>query len=81
VETIFDWVTVAIFVGMVVLFLHRSTQPGPPKDHIAQYLPPAVGCAVANWFGNQHQEQIGAAIVIGVIAYVLLVLRPFNLKV
>jgi uncharacterized membrane protein YeaQ/YmgE (transglycosylase-associated protein family) len=80
VETLFDWVTVAIFGAMIVLFLHRSTADEAPKDHIIQYLPPSIGCAVANWFGNNHQEQIGAGIVVAVVAYILLVLKPFNLK-
>jgi hypothetical protein len=80
VETIFDWVTVIIFGGMIVLFLHRSTTDGPPKDNILQYLPPALGCAVANYFGNQGQVQLAAAIVFGVLAYIAFVLKPFDLK-
>ena len=80
VETISDWVTVAIFGGMIVLFLHRSTTDEPPKDHIIQYLPPSVGCAVANWFGNHHQEVVGYLIVLAVLAYIAVVLKPFNLK-
>lgn len=80
-ETIFDWVTVAIFGGMIVLFLHRSTADEAPKDHIVQYLPPSIGCAVANWFGNNHQEQIGFVIILAVLAYIAIVLKPFNLKI
>lgn len=79
-ETIFDWVTVAIFAGMVVLFLHRSTADEPPKDNIVQYLPPALGCAVANFLGNHGQVQFGAALTVGVLVYVALVLKPFDLK-
>ena len=55
-ETVYDWITVAIFGGLVVLFLHRSVQPGDPQDTILHYLPPAVGCAVANWLGNPPQN-------------------------
>jgi hypothetical protein len=80
VETIFDWVTVIIFGGMIVLFLHRSTTDGPPRDNILQYLPPALGCAVANYFGNQGQVQLAAAIVFAVLAYIAFVLKPFDLK-
>ena len=79
-ETVFDWVTVIIFGGMIVLFLHRSTSDEAPKDTILQYFPPALGCAVANYFGNQGQVQLGAAIVFGVLAYIALVLKPFDLK-
>jgi hypothetical protein len=81
VETVYDWITVAIFGGLVVLFLHRSVQPGEPQDTIFHYLPPAVGCAVANWVGNPPQNQglISFLIVLGVVVYVILVLRPFGL--
>jgi hypothetical protein len=79
-ETIYDWITVAIFGGMVVLFLHRSTQDEPPKDTLLQYLPPAVGCAAANYVGNHGQGPLSAAIVVAVLIYIALVLKPFDLK-
>ena len=81
-ETVYDWITVAIFGGLVVLFLHRSVQPGEPQDTILHYLPPAVGCAVANWVGNPPQNQglISFLIVLVVLLYVALVLKPFGLS-
>ena len=79
-ETVYDWITVAIFGGMVVLFLHRSTQEEPPKDTLLQYLPPAVGCALANYVGNHGQGPLSAVIVVAVLVYIALVLRPFDLK-
>ncbi len=79
-ETVYDWITVAIFGGLVVLFLHRSVQPGEPQDTILHYLPPAVGCAVANYVGNQGQGLISFLIVFCVVAYIALVLKPFGLK-
>jgi hypothetical protein len=78
-ETIYDWITVAIFGGMVVLFLQRSTQ-AEPKDTLIQYLPPAVGCAIANYVGNHGQGPLSAAIVVAVLVYILIVLKPFDLK-
>jgi hypothetical protein len=79
-ETVYDWITLAIFGGMVVLFLHRSTQEEPPKDTLLQYLPPAVGCALANYVGNHGQGPLSALIVVAVLVYIALVLRPFDLK-
>lgn len=79
-ETVYDWITVAIFGGLVVLFLHRSVQPGEPQDTILQYLPPAVGCAVANYVGNEGQGLISFLIVLAVLIYILLVLKPFGFK-
>lgn len=81
-ETVYDWITIAIFGGLVVLFLHRSVQQGEPQDTIFHYLPPAVGCAAANWVGNPPQNQglISFLIVLGVLVYIGLVLKPFGLK-
>ncbi len=77
-ETVYDWITVAIFGALVVLFLHRSVQPGEPQDTIYHYLPPSVGCAVANWLGNEGQGLVSFLIVLGVLLYVLVVLKPFG---
>ncbi len=78
-ETVYDWITVAIFIAMVVLFLQRSTQE-EPKDTLVQYLPPAVGCALANYVGNHGQGPLSAAIVVAVLIYIAVVLKPFNIK-
>lgn len=79
-QTIYDLVTMAMFAGLVILFLQRSTGTEPPRDHMYQYLPPAVGCALANWLGNQHQDILAVATILAVVAYVLYVLKPFNQK-
>ena len=84
-ETVFDWITVAIFGGLVVLFLHRSVQPGEPQDTILHYLPPAVGCAAANWMGNPQPAGMGEPLfsflmVVAVVLYIALVLKPFGLS-
>jgi len=84
VQTIFDLVTLGLFAGLVVLFLQRSTTP-EPRDHMYQYAPPAIGCAVANYFGNQGDklgnmglEVLAWVLIACVVAYVLYVLRPFS---
>lgn len=78
-ETIYDWVSMAIFGGLVVLFLHRSVSDTEPKDTILHYMPPAVGCAAANYVGNQGQGPLSALIVVAVLAYIVIVLKPFGL--
>lgn len=77
-ETIFDWVTVAVFAALVVLFLQRSMSPGPAKDTVWHYLPAALGCAVANYLGNHDQEALAVAIIGAVILYTVFVLKPFG---
>jgi hypothetical protein len=77
-ETVYDWITVAIFGGLVVLFLQRSMAEGEPQDTIWHYLPPAIGCAFANWVGNEGHGAISALIVVVVLAYIVLVLKPLG---
>ena len=77
-HTIYDLVTMAIFAGLVILFLQRSAAPEDANDRMYYYLPPALGCAVANWLGNQHQDVAAIAMILGVIAYSLYVLKPFS---
>ena len=74
-ETPFDWITLAIFCGLIVLFLNRSSQD-EPGDHLWQYMIAAVGCAVANYLGNEGYEIAGAAVIVAVLAYIVLVLKP-----
>ena len=78
-ETVYDWVTILGFAGLVTLFLQRSSLENPP-DSIWHYLPPAIGAAACNYFGNEGQDAIAIAIGIASIIYVILVLRP-RLKV
>jgi hypothetical protein len=87
VKTIYDLLTMAIFAGLVVLFLQRSTAP-EPRDHMYQYAPPAIGCAVANYVGNQAVAKsdtmlgvIAVVIMLAVVGYILYVLKPFNQNV
>lgn len=77
-ETVFDWLTVGIFAGLAVLFLQRSAGPRPKDDRIAYYLPPAMGCAAANYLGNHDWRMIAVVLMTGTIAYVWIVLKPLR---
>jgi hypothetical protein len=76
-ETPFDWVSLLIFAGLVVLFLQRSSEENP-RDHLWQYLVPAVGCAVANYVGNEGYAVVAVAILAAVLAFIHYVLKPFQ---
>jgi hypothetical protein len=76
-ETVYDWVTVAIFAGLVVLFLQRSSQE-EPQDKLYEYMPPSVGCALANYFGNENLEIVAIPLIVGILAYIHYVLKPFS---
>ena len=73
-ETVWDWVTIICFGGLVVLMLQRSVEERT-RDHLMEYLFPALGCAVANYLGN-HYSDIGAALVLVLVGvYVFKVLK------
>ena len=76
-STVFDFLTMGIFAGLVVLFLQRSASEEPPKDHLWQYLVAAAGCAVANFVGNEGYAIPAAILIFGVLVYIAYILRPF----
>jgi hypothetical protein len=74
-ETTYDWLTMAVFAGLVVLLLHRSAQE-EPSDSLWAYLPPALGCTAANQLGNNGYEMPALVVLAGVITYIVAVLKP-----
>ena len=81
-ETVWDWVTVFAFAGLVTLMLQRSSEE-VLRDKLWHYAPPAIGCAIANQVGNAAIEDgqtlyhVGAiAIMVAVGVYVIKVLKP-----
>jgi hypothetical protein len=76
-QTVYDWITLAIFAGLVVLFLQRSSQE-EPTDSLWSYLGAGVGCAVANYFGNEGNHFVAIAIIVATVAFIVVVLKPFR---
>lgn len=74
-QTVYDWLTVAIFAGLIILFLQRSSDD-VPKDKMYQYFPAAIGCAVANYLGNHEQEPLAWIMIAAIGVYVWYVLKP-----
>jgi hypothetical protein len=78
-DTIYDWISLAIFAGLIVLFLQRSTTDRGEKDvSLLFYLGAGTGCAVANYFGNHHQPVIAIALLSATIAFIIYFLKPFK---
>ncbi len=82
-ETVYDWSTILVFAGLIVLFLQRSQ--GEPRDHLWQYLIAAIGCALTNYLGNEalksgdtlwHLLAVGTGG--GTLAFIWLSLKPFD---
>lgn len=74
-QTIFDWVSLVAFAGLVVLFLQRSMD-GEGMDKIWLYLPPSLGCVAANWLGNKGYPLLSVAVLMFSLVYVVYVLKP-----
>ena len=74
-ETVFDWISIVLFSGIVVIFLQRSALP-EPVDKLWHYLPPAIGCATVNFLGNHDQPALAITLAVATIAYVFYVLKP-----
>lgn len=77
-STVFDWLTVGIFAVLAVIYLQRSVGSRPAHDAVWKYLPPAVGCVVANQIGNAGWALPAAVLMFGAIAYVWFVIRPLD---
>lgn len=78
-ETVYDWVTLGIFAGLVVLFLQRSTaETEQEKDNLAWYLVAGVGCAVSNYLGNEGMDVFAIISLAATLALIVFVLKPFN---
>jgi hypothetical protein len=78
-QSVYDWVTLAIFAGLVVLFLQRSTGDRAEKDgSILYYLAAGVGCAVANYLGDHGQDLIAVLLLAATVGFIIYFLRPFH---
>jgi uncharacterized oligopeptide transporter (OPT) family protein len=79
-DTIYDWVSLAMFAGLIVLFLQRSTSEHTGKDaSLLYYLAAGVGCAVANYFGDQGQDLIAIVLLAATAIFIIVYLKPFRL--
>jgi hypothetical protein len=77
-QTVYDWVSMGLFGALAVLFLHRSTSSGNNNDKIYHYLPPAAGCALLNYLGNNQEYLAADALAVGVVGYIIFLLKPFG---
>ena len=78
-STLYDWLAIFVFAGLAVLFLQRSMSP-TAKDKMWLYLPPAIGCAFANYVGNQGYGWLAGLVLAAVVGYIFHILQPFPRK-
>ena len=75
-QTVYDWATMIVFAGLVVLFLQRSQ--GEVRDQLWHYIVAALGCAVTNYVGNEGYRLIAAATGVATLGFIVMVLRPLD---
>jgi Ca2+/Na+ antiporter len=78
-QTAYDWVTLTIFAGLVVLFMQRSVSEDR-DDSILAYLAGAVVCAFANYMGNNGHDVLAIALILANLVFIFVVLKPIDLK-
>ena len=78
-ETVYDWVSIFMFAGLIVLFVHRATSES--EDEAAQsvvpYLVGGIGCAIGNYLGNEGFAALAVLILGATVLYIVYYLRPF----
>lgn len=67
-ETLFDLMSVALFIATAGIFFYRFRSEDPP---LAPYMLISLVCAVANWLGNSGGG-IGAVLLLIAAAFYLL---------
>jgi hypothetical protein len=77
-QTPYDWLTIALFAGLIVIFLQRSMGQEEEKDSLLSYFPPAIGCAVVNYLGNEGYDVIAIAGIVAIVIYIQLVIKPLK---
>lgn len=78
-DTIYDWLSLAMFAGLIVLFLQRSTSERSENDvSLFYYLAAGVGCAVANYFGDKGENVVAILLLVSTLAFIVYFLKPFQ---
>jgi hypothetical protein len=80
-KTIYDWLSLGIFAGLIVLFLQRSTSDRAERDvSLFYYLGGGVGCALANYFGNRGEDLVAVLLLVATVGFIIYFLKPFRPK-
>jgi hypothetical protein len=73
--TIYDWLTVALFAGLVTHFLAFSVRSDVKDIPFGHYLLLSVACALANWLGNNGSGWAAILVLLAGGAYAYRFLR------
>ncbi len=74
-ETIYDFMSVTLFIAMAGIFFFRYRSENPP---LAPYMLISLDCAVSNWIGNNGGGISAVALLIAGSFYLLYIAgEPF----
>ncbi|MFZ5667771.1 MAG: XrtV sorting system accessory protein [Pseudomonadota bacterium] len=76
--TLWDWLTVSIFIGLAITYLNRSIGEVVPSDRIVHYIAPAALLALANCLGNDGREYLATVAVMCATGIFLYLIKPFR---
>lgn len=78
VKTIYDVVSIIIFAGIAILYLHRSAAQEPDPTALWKYAVAAGGCALADYLGNHDEVFAAVLIFVALIVFCVVMLQPFK---
>jgi hypothetical protein len=77
-KTPYDWITIGIFAGLIVLFMQRSTaEVDNVDDPLWMYLAAGGGCGLANYLGNNEQHLLAILAIAATLVFIMRYLKPF----
>jgi len=77
-HTPYDFLTIFIFAGLIVVFLQRSMAEQTGDDPMWRYLLAACGCAIGNYLGNEGYPIPALLVIVGTLAFIVHTIRPFS---
>ena len=77
-KTIYDLISVALFAGLAILYLQRSAAEEPDQIPLWRYAAAAIGCAAADYLGNNGVPAGSIAVFVIVIGFSVVMLKPFE---
>ena len=79
-QSIYDVVSLILFVGLAILFLQRSSAKEPDRIPLWTYAVAALGCAAGDILGDAGQAVAAVIVFIALIPFCVVMLRPFDLR-
>ena len=77
-QTVYDWASLLLFGAIAWIYLQRSLHRPKFADPVINYIPPTLGCVLANWLGNNGYALGAVGVLMASALYSFFVLQPFR---